>query len=84
MIVDAGYGEYFTHRTGHGLGLEGHEPPYMVEGNAVPLTVGNTFTIEPGIYVPGLGGVRIEDDMLITADGAESLTNYDRELRVIG
>ena len=84
VIVDAGYGQYFTHRTGHGLGLEGHEPPYMVEGNAVPLEVGNTFTIEPGIYVPGLGGVRIEDDMLITENGAESLTTYDRELRVIG
>ena len=84
VIVEAGYGEYFTHRTGHGLGLEGHEPPYMVEGNAVPLEVGNTFTIEPGIYVPGLGGVRIEDDMVITAHGAESLTTYDRELRVIG
>ena len=84
VIVEAGYGEYFTHRTGHGLGLEGHEPPYMVEGNAVPLEVGNTFTIEPGIYVPGLGGVRIEDDMLITANGAESLTTHDRELRVIG
>jgi Xaa-Pro dipeptidase len=84
VIADAGYGPYFTHRTGHGLGLEGHEPPYIVEGNAVPLEAGNTFTIEPGIYVPGLGGVRIEDDVLITANGAESLTAYDRELRVIG
>ena len=84
VIVQAGYGEYFTHRTGHGLGLEGHEPPYMVEGNAVPLKAGNTFTIEPGIYIPGLGGVRIEDDMLITANGAENLTTYDRELKVIG
>lgn len=84
VIVDAGYGQYFTHRTGHGLGLEGHEPPYMVEGNLVPLAVGNTFTVEPGIYVPGLGGVRIEDDLVITEDGAESLTTYDRELKVIG
>jgi Xaa-Pro aminopeptidase len=84
VIVDAGYGQHFTHRTGHGLGLEGHEPPYIVEGNMVPLEVGNTFTVEPGIYVPGLGGVRIEDDLLITASGAESLTTYDRELRVIG
>ena len=83
VIADAGYGQYFTHRTGHGLGLEGHEPPYIVEGNTVPLETGNTFTIEPGIYVPGLGGVRIEDDMLITEDGAESLTTYDRELRSI-
>jgi Xaa-Pro dipeptidase len=83
VIVDGGYGQYFTHRTGHGLGLEGHEPPYMVEGNAVPLEVGNTFTIEPGIYVPGLGGVRIEDDVVIVAGGAESMTAYDRELRII-
>jgi Xaa-Pro dipeptidase len=84
VIEDAGYGQYFTHRTGHGLGLEGHEPPYMVEGNVVPLAVGNTFTIEPGIYVPGLGGVRIEDDLVVTENGAESLTTYDRELRIIG
>jgi Xaa-Pro dipeptidase len=84
VIADAGYGPYFTHRTGHGLGLEGHEPPYLVEGNAAPLVAGNTFTIEPGIYVPGLGGVRIEDDVLITDNGAESLTTYDRELRIIG
>ncbi len=84
VIVEAGYGEYFTHRTGHGLGREGHEPPYIVEGNTTPLAAGNTFTIEPGIYVPGLGGVRIEDDVLITENGAESLTTYDRGLRVIG
>jgi Xaa-Pro dipeptidase len=84
VITDAGYGQYFTHRTGHGLGLEGHEPPYMVEGNTTPLEVGNTFTVEPGIYVPGLGGVRIEDDLLLTANGAESLTRYDRELKIIG
>ncbi len=84
VIAGAGYGQYFTHRTGHGLGLEEHEPPYMVEGNTVPLEVGNTFTVEPGIYVPGLGGVRIEDDMLITPAGSESLTTSDRELRIIG
>ncbi len=83
VIAGAGYGPYFNHRTGHGLGLEGHEPPYIVEGNNVPLEAGNTFTIEPGIYVPGLGGVRIEDDLLITENGAESLTTYDRELRII-
>ncbi len=84
VIEDAGYGQYFTHRTGHGLGLEGHEPPYMVEGNTMPLMVGNTFTVEPGIYIPGVGGVRIEDDVLITDAGAESLTTYDQELTVIG
>jgi Xaa-Pro dipeptidase len=84
VIADAGYGQYFTHRTGHGLGLEGHEPPYIVEGNTVSLEAGNTFTIEPGIYVPGLGGVRIEDDLLIAENGAQSLTTYDRELKVVG
>ena len=76
MIEDGGYGKYFTHRTGHGLGLEGHEPPYMVEGNAVPLEVGNTYTVEPGIYVPGVGGVRLEDVMLVTHDGCEVLTKH--------
>jgi Xaa-Pro aminopeptidase len=84
VIAEAGYGQSFTHRTGHGLGLEGHEPPYMVEGNTVPLIMGNTFTIEPGIYVPGLGRVRIEDDLVITDNGAESLTTYDRKLKTIG
>ena len=84
VIIEAGFGPYFTHRTGHGLGLESHEPPYLVEGNTAPLAAGNTFTIEPGIYLPGVGGVRIEDDVLITEDGAESLTTYDRELRVVG
>jgi Xaa-Pro dipeptidase len=84
VIADGGYGEYFIHRTGHGLGLEGHEDPFIVEGNAVPLEVGNVFTIEPGAYVPGLGGVRIEDNMVVTPDGAECLTSYPRELRVVG
>jgi Xaa-Pro dipeptidase len=84
VIVDGGYGDYFTHRTGHGLGLDGHEPPYVVEGNTVPFEVGNVVTIEPGIYLPGKGGVRIEDDVVITAGGAESLTTFPRELMTIG
>ena len=77
-IAAKGYGQYFTHRTGHGLGLEGHEEPYIVAGNDVPLVPGNVFTIEPGVYLPGRGGVRIEDDIAITKDGARSLTNYPR------
>jgi Xaa-Pro dipeptidase len=83
VIEAAGYGEYFTHRTGHGVGLDAHEDPYIVEGNVIALEVGNTFTIEPGIYLPGEFGVRIEDDMVITADGAESLTTFDREFAAV-
>ncbi|HEU4325842.1 MAG TPA: Xaa-Pro peptidase family protein [Roseiflexaceae bacterium] len=83
VIEDSGYGPQFLHRTGHGLGMEVHEPPYIVSGSVNPLPVGATFTIEPGVYVAGLGGVRIEDDMVITADGAESLTTFERELIVV-
>ncbi|MEM7119331.1 MAG: Xaa-Pro peptidase family protein [Chloroflexota bacterium] len=84
VIDEAGYGQYFIHRTGHGLGLEVHEPPDMVEGNTAPLQPGNVFTIEPGIYLPGRGGVRIEDDMVVTADGVRSLTSFPRELMTVG
>jgi Xaa-Pro dipeptidase len=80
VIEQAGYGQYFTHRLGHGLGLEGHEPPYMHGGNPLILQPGMTFTIEPGIYLPGRGGVRVEDDVIITADGCRSLTTFPREL----
>ena len=80
VIEDAGYGKYFIHRTGHGIGLEVHEPPYIVAGNRELLRPGMTFTVEPGIYLPGRGGVRIEDDVLATHDGAETLTTFTREL----
>jgi Xaa-Pro aminopeptidase len=80
VIEEAGYGEYFIHRTGHGLGLEIHEPPYIVEGNELILEPGMTLTVEPGIYLPGRGGVRIEDDILVTEDGYASLTTLPREL----
>jgi Xaa-Pro dipeptidase len=80
VIEKAGYGQYFTHRTGHGLGLEIHEPPYLWAGNTLPLEPGMTFTIEPGIYIPGLGGVRVEDDMVVTETGGESLTSFERNL----
>lgn len=83
VIEEAGYGEYFVHRTGHGLGLDIHEDPNIVEGNELPLQEGMTITVEPGIYIEGWGGVRIEDNLVVTADGAESLTTLDRELRVI-
>jgi Xaa-Pro dipeptidase len=83
VIADGGYGAQFLHRTGHGLGLEVHEPPYIVAGNQEPLPPGATFTVEPGIYVAGMGGVRIEDDVVITTEGAESLTTFERELIIV-
>jgi Xaa-Pro dipeptidase len=83
VIDSAGYGAFFTHRTGHGLGMEGHEAPYIYDGSAVTLQPGMTFTIEPGIYLPGRGGVRIEDDIVITESGAEQLTDLPRELQII-
>jgi Xaa-Pro dipeptidase len=83
VIESAGYGEQFFHRTGHGLGLETHEPPYMVEGNEQLLQPGMVFTVEPGVYLSGVGGVRIEDDVVITEDGAESLTAFAREWTVL-
>jgi Xaa-Pro dipeptidase len=84
VIRDAGYGDYFTHRTGHGLGLEGHEAPYIRQGNEVILEPGMTFTIEPGIYLPERGGVRIEDNVVITPDGVECLSDLPRNLITVG
>lgn len=83
VIENGGYGQYFIHRTGHGIGIETHELPNIVAGSDEPLEPGTTFTIEPGIYVPGLTGVRIEDNVVITAEGADVLTSFPRELRII-
>ncbi|HJS28989.1 MAG TPA: Xaa-Pro peptidase family protein [Anaerolineales bacterium] len=80
VIDAAGMGANFTHRTGHGLGLEGHEPPYIRGDNNEQLEPGMVFTIEPGIYFPGRYGVRIEDDIVVTQEGAESLTSLPREI----
>ncbi len=80
VIAAAGYGPQFVHRTGHGLGLETHEPPYINSPDTQPLAAGTTFTVEPGVYVAGQGGVRIEDDVLLTDAGSECLTTFRREL----
>jgi Xaa-Pro dipeptidase len=84
VIEKAGYGAYFIHRTGHGLGMEEHEEPYIRSDNAQLLSPGMTFTVEPGIYLPERGGVRIEDNVLITEIGSESLSDLPRELKVVG
>jgi Xaa-Pro aminopeptidase len=84
VIVEAGYGAYFIHRTGHGIGLEVHEHPYMVEGNALPLEVGMAFSVEPGVYLPEEWGVRIEDIVVCTEDGVESLNRSHRGLVPVG
>lgn len=78
-IVAAGYGEYFIHRTGHGIGVESHEEPWIVAGNALELAPGMAFSIEPGIYLPGRFGARIEDIVLVTDDGVERLNERPRE-----
>ncbi len=83
VIADAGLGAYFIHRTGHGIGLETHEAPYIVEGNPTRLEPGMAFSIEPGIYLPGKHGARIEDIVVVTADGVERLNQRPRELSVV-
>jgi Xaa-Pro aminopeptidase len=83
LISKAGYGEQFIHRTGHGIGLTTHEPPYLVEGEDQPLVPGMCFSVEPGIYLPGRFGVRIEDIVTVTVDGVRRLNNTTHELQVV-
>lgn len=83
VIADAGYGEYFIHRTGHGIGVTTHEPPYMIEGEEQPLVPGMCFSVEPGIYLPGRFGVRIEDIVTVTGDGGRRLNNTTREMVIV-
>jgi Xaa-Pro aminopeptidase len=83
VIADAGYGEQFIHRTGHGIGLTTHEPPYMVEGETHPLEPGMCFSIEPGVYLPGRFGVRIEDIVTVTEHGGRRLNNTPHGLRIV-
>ncbi|WP_433453335.1 aminopeptidase P family protein [Streptomyces sp. CA-142005] len=83
VINDAGYGEYFIHRTGHGIGVTTHEPPYMIEGEEQPLVPGMCFSVEPGIYLPGRFGVRIEDIVTVTEDGGRRLNNTTRDMVIV-
>ena len=83
VIADAGYGEYFIHRTGHGIGLDIHEEPYLVEGNTTELDVGMAFSIEPGIYLPGRFGVRIEDIVVMGPEGPQRLNRSSREPAIV-
>jgi Xaa-Pro aminopeptidase len=83
LITEAGYGEYFIHRTGHGIGLTTHEPPYLVEGETQVVQPGMCFSIEPGIYLPGRFGVRIEDIVTVTADGGRRLNRTPREMQIV-
>jgi Xaa-Pro aminopeptidase len=80
IIADAGYGDYFVHRTGHGIGMEEHEDPYIVEGNTRPLTAGHAFSIEPGIYIPGRWGMRLEDIVVATTAGPIAVNASDHRL----
>jgi D-alanyl-D-alanine dipeptidase len=84
VIDEAGFGERFIHRTGHGIGLEVHEHPYVVEGNDEPLRPGMCFSLEPGIYLEGRFGVRIEDIVTVTARGAERLNLSTRDIQIVG
>jgi Xaa-Pro aminopeptidase len=83
VIAEAGYGEYFIHRTGHGIGVEAHEDPYIVDGNTTPLVPGHAFSIEPGIYLPGRFGARLEDIVVAAADGPDALNRVDHGLAVV-
>jgi Xaa-Pro aminopeptidase len=83
VLAEAGLGEYFVHRTGHGIGLSVHEEPYIVAGNDVPLAAGMAFSVEPGIYFPGRWGARIEDIVIVTEDGVMAVNNRPHELIVV-
>lgn len=84
LIEEAGFGPYFVHRTGHGLGLDTHEEPYLVSGNTLRLEPGMAFSVEPGVYVPGRFGVRVEDTVAVYEDGPQRFNRATRELQIVG
>jgi Xaa-Pro aminopeptidase len=83
LIAAAGYGERFIHRTGHGIGVEEHEDPYIVAGNATALAPGHAFSVEPGIYIPGRFGLRLEDILVAAESGPDGLNRADHALAVV-
>jgi Xaa-Pro dipeptidase len=83
IIAAAGFGDYFIHRTGHGIGMDAHEEPYIVSGNTLPLAAGHAFSIEPGIYMPGRWGMRLEDIVVATDAGPDSMNRADHGLAVL-
>ncbi len=83
VIAEAGYGDYFVHRTGHGMGIDGHEPPYITATSETVLEEGMVFSIEPGIYLPGRFGIRLEEIVILRADGPEILSGLPRDLHVV-
>ena len=84
VIADAGYGDFFVHRTGHGIGTEAHEDPYIVAGNGETLRPGHAFSVEPGIYLPGRFGLRLEDIVVATDAGPDRLNHAPRDLAIVG
>jgi Xaa-Pro aminopeptidase len=83
VIAAAGWGEYFVHRTGHGIGMDAHEDPYIVSGNTLPLAAGHAFSVEPGIYVPGKWGMRLEDIVVASDDGPDPMNRVNHELVIV-
>ncbi len=83
VIEDAGWGRYFTHRTGHGIGISVHEPPSVTHLNEMPMREGMVFSVEPGIYLEGEFGIRLEEIVVVTAGGAERLSMLPREVRIL-
>ena len=83
LIAASGFADNFVHRTGHGIGMEAHEDPYMVSGNKLPIAAGHAFSVEPGIYIPGKWGMRLEDIVVATVNGPDSMNAANHNLIVV-